>query len=607
MGLITIELLEDYRTENGSGYNAFIDQDIHVDAYGFPYFPAYLTRLSLMEIGKDVLSNDEFEGIFGSGSEDGSLVLEHALIGSRQSLLWALKESEDKILTNPLLVLSEFSKIEKYFHEGKECTYRVLDAGLMFEQCFTLDEKYADAFSNLITRCDKFMFGSGKIRMSVDWNVDKSFVYGGLSTGDPCNSEICVSDKNKRMRMNFRLKLLSQTCVKMPLDVMCDTCTHIPGELVRSSLDDNIAMPENVKVSFAFPEVEGKRTLPVTNSFMLTKADKTQLRDKLSEGRNADDFEQLKRLGGCYIDDVLATNIRAVSVETECGKIVKSVDGELKTFTFEAISPNQTFLGFFEGEAEELNEVARYVANSPYLKIGEFTECGLGLCQIEIVHTCSLIEETTIEASEFRVDVVSPLALKSGNGLYCESLDIFLAELKRIFNDDDVDIELAWRNTEVAQGFSQNWIAKMPVMHLISGGSSFLIKRKNGGNLAVKTGSSFVGELNEFGYGEINVVPMKHTYYRTIEKVPFERMDVNIQTPADKKPGLALINSLNSRCARRLAHSYGRGDAREFCDSFYLQVCEKIKQALGVQTVDAAILEEYLSGICEVGKFLTRN
>ena len=668
MGLISIELIDDYRSEGNNGNNAYIDEDVYYDAYGFPYFPAYLMRNSLLKIAKNTLSKDEIEGIFGNEENAGSLVLEHALIGSRASMLYAIVSSGDKILQNQKLVLSQFTQTKRYYSNGRECTYRTLNNGLIFEQCFTLDEKYEQTFESLVSQCTSFSSGSGRVRCEVDWDIDKSFVYGNpeksavdfsLECEGGCGREVCddcdccdvmrgdaehasvqhtsVAPGNTKARMHYSLKLLSETCVLEPLDAMNETKTFIPGELVCRALGLDEAGARGVKTSFAFCEIDGERSYSAPASFLNLKTDKKQIRDKLSSGRKPNDFDQLKKISESYISDPNKTKVRTMSVEVEYGKIEKC-DPESDFVLYQAIRAGQTFKGFFEGDVCELKKIAKRAEVDPFIKIGEHTENGFGLCEIKLdgltwskiddacVSDCATADiNTNVDAgtisntaerdrasvascaNELRVDVASALVLRKSNGLFTDSQDEFLRALCKLLEVDDLEMVLGWRNTDQAQGYSKQWLEKKPIMHLIKAGSTFLVRRKCKEPIYFSDNTAFIGEFTEYGFGEIKIHAMEHLYYRTQDSVSFDYMKAKVDKPLDKKPGRALVNMLHEFCAQRLAHSLGQNDAARFYNSMYKTAKHDVQNALDIQSGDSVVLDEYIAGIQEMCNVLAAD
>lgn len=609
MGLITIELIDDLRSNFGDRNISYIDEEVYHDIYGFPFLPAWEIRNSLFGIAQEILTEEEIRGIFGDPSQEGSLVMENAVIASRESLRYALVSSSDNRIRNPHMVLKQFTEDRKYFRGGKECSCRLLNSGLVFEQCFRLDRKYRSSFERLVSACVGFEHCSGRVHCDLDWDLGEEFVYGsGELSGGGKKAEYGFhreTEGSGLCRMEFSLKLLSPLCVFEPLDVTHETKNFIPGELIEKALHTDRSITDRIRTSFAFCEVDGERSQPVSIAFSVLKTDKNELRDKLSDGRRPNDFSQLKKLSGLYMNSVEAEDVLLCSVETEYGKVHLKKQKNETVLSYQAISAEQTMRGFFEGPGECIDAVLESITEDRYLKIGDFSEIGFGLCRIQVERLWNIdCTEDEKNAEEIRVDVLSPVAIQQDNGVYTDCAEQFLAAMKRFYNMDDLEIISNCKDTDMIQGYSREWIKKNALMYLIKGGSSFRIRSKSGRMIPVCNRTVFVGNYTQYGFGELNICSMKDMYYRTAKKLCFDRYNKNIGVPFDTKPGKSFMRQLRTVYIRALAVALGRIDAENFYGSYYTFARDLIKEQFDCEVDEAEVLEQYLSGIREACEYI---
>lgn len=604
MGLITIELIDDFRSECGSIYNSYIEEEVFYDVYGFPYLPAWMIKNSLQRLAEKMLNQYEQEQIFGSNDKKGVLMMEDALIGYRESMKYAVINSGDGRIQNPKVVLQKFINTKTYLKDGKEQSFRVLNKGLIFEQCLRLPEQYRASFQKLVDSLNTIIYGSGRIHCEVDWDVNEGFVYG---LGRKNTKDLPDFEETEELcRMEYSLKLLSPVCVSDPLDVTYSSKDFIPGRLIYDSLHmDRIAKIRNVKASFAFCDIDGQRGQASSASFSVLKTDKKQLRDRLSFDRKPDDFEQMKRLSGLYIDDVGAKYIKARSVDMQYIKIIKLNSEEEKVYSCHVITSEQVFRGFFEGTREDLAEMRRSIETDPYLKIGAFQEEGLGLCRIEIENIKNQKQIENIQSvKEIRIQVNSPAALRLENGLYTDSAEAFLNEMKRLLELDDLEISNNCKETETIQGYSSEWLKHKPVMYLTKAGSVFRLRRKSGKDITFSKEIAFLGDFNADGFGEIRITPMEDCYYRSIGKSRFDRYSQEIAKPYSLVPGKMFVRQLQTDWICHASHLLGRNDGKEFYEKLYENAKTLIQNYLGYETEEEVVLENYLKGIREITEYM---
>ena len=602
MGLLTIELIDDFLNDSNNIYSSSVDKEVFYDIYGFPFIPAWIIRNSLRKLAEKLLDETETISIFGDSTHKSALDMENAIIASWASMRYAIIMSKDPRLVSVLRILRQFTKAETYIRDGKKCTCRLIKSGTFFEQCFRIPDQYRNAFELLARNLNSLVCGPGRVRCYVTWDRNEyDYVYG--SCGNASRPLIFPkASKTDTYLMEFSLTVLSSVCVHEPTDTTNNSADFIPGNLIKACLQLPEPISERVRVSSAYVDIEGKRGIPSPVSFSVLKTDKNQLRDHLSDGRRADDFDQLSRLPAMYIADTNAQDLTACSVNQEYVgfPVTDTETNKEHMIVCRAIAVEQIFRGFFEGSASDLRYVRKQISNNPYLKIGNYTEEGLGLCRLAIESVSKAVScKNQHEAKEIRVEAVSPLAIRFENGLYTASTEVFLEEMKRLLGADDLEIVRVCKDTEMIQGCTEKWLKRNPVMHLIKKGSVFRLRRTSGKAIQLSQKTCFIGDFTYDGFGELLITPMTDRYYRTIINTMFNQYTVRLDNPYDIIPGRALVRQMKAEIIRDTAHSFGIIDSTSFRDLFYKEAKTLQDDTLGYEADDSLFLETYTNGLNE--------
>ena len=599
MGIITIELTEDFRGNFGNRGGSSIDEEVFYDAFGFPYFPAWVIRNTLYAAAEEVLGEEERAAIFGDGQKAGALRMENAIIGYRESMKCGVIALHDNRIAGLQPVLRKFTKVGKFYRDGQEKTARLLNRGLIFEQCIRLDPSYRQALEKLLAKCRCLQGGTGRIKLEADWERGENEVYGTLDKRDTYPSDGKVFGDTDACRLYYSLKLLSPVCISEAWDTSYETRTYIPGELLLRALPIEQEKEKRIKASYAFSEIGGKRSEPVSIAFSVLKTDRSALRDRLSSGRRPDDYDQISRLSELYTDGTGKEEVTSRSVEREYGTVrFLGPEGE-KTVSYHAIRPEQVMRGFFEGPAEVLSEISNALKKDPYLKLGSLTDAGLGLCRIEPDERLDTLSEENEDAGEIRAELLSPAALRLGNGLYTDTAEALLLALRRLYGIDDLVLVSFLRETRMVQGYTPEWPKTHQVMYLMKEGSSFRVKSESGKRIPVGQETVFIGDFTADGFGEVRITPMEDHYYRKMVFSPFSRYDAAPERVYDPKPGKQFIRALREEHAKKLALALGQADGEDFYRVYYRKARGFLDTLLDYEPDEQMVMERYLQGIQE--------
>ncbi|MBQ7577938.1 MAG: hypothetical protein IJT21_06715 [Synergistaceae bacterium] len=590
MSLLRIELLESCNPVSERSYNTLLNEDVFYNRYGLPYLPAWFIRTRLYSIAQKILNPEKVNAVFDS------LILDDALIAYNNSLVNAIESSDKKFIRFPQNVLGKFTHIETKFINGVEVGVRMLDRGLIFEQYFTLDDEYYGDFCECVKN---FTSLNTNQPSRIESEIDKHYIRPRINT-----QIIEWEEDHKYSRINYKLNLLSSTCITNELDTNSTSMQYIPGYEILRAVKTKFA-DLNIKCSCAYPEIENKRGFPVPISFTVLKTDETQLRDKISLGRNDGDNSQTKGLANLWAADIDNCDIKAVAIELERGII--SQDGE-KFSDYQAISSGQIFRGFIEADSETLRKIYDYFVRGGYISIGSFNNIGFGRAYLTIDSLDEESQQESQNVQEFTLEIMSPLVMKNSEGVYYDGQDALINELERKLNlPGQLEIMRNYKSSVQVVRFCDDWDEFYPVEYAMSAGSIFRIKRKDNQEINISPlKSSFIGEYNESGFGEIFAAPSRDIYYRTIAKSKARKENLFIDS--NTKPGKYLLRSLNDDYINMTAEYFGRLDAEEFYTKFFEKnAFITISELAGTHFDKGEILERYLYGLAETCKNLLKR
>lgn len=521
-------------------------------------------------------------------------MLDDALIADFTNLVNAIESSDKKFIRFPQNVLGKFTHIESKYINGFEVGVRFLNRGLIFEQYFTLDDKYHNDFTECVkkfTRLDTSHHS--RIESEINWHYDKPRI----------NVKFIKWEENRKYsRINYKLNILTKTCITNQLDTNSTSMQYIPGyEILRAV--KKIFSGSNIKCSCAYPEVDNKRGFPVPASFSCLKADKSQIRDKISLGQREGDNDKTKGLANLWVNDINNSEIKAVSIELERGII--SYDGE-NFSDYQAISSGQIFRGFIESDSETLRKIYDYFIQDGYISVGSFNNIGFGRAYLRI-DSLEESQQTPQNVKEFTLEIMSPLVMKNFEGVYYESKDSLINELEKRLNLPG-QLEIIRNNKSSVQvvRFCEDWDEFSPVEYAMSAGSIFRIKRKDNQEINIAPlRNIFIGEYNESGFGEVFAAPSRDIYYRTMTRNKAKKENLFIEPYS--KAGKYLVRSLNDDYIKMISEYFGRLDAEEFYKKFFDEnAFIMISELAGSHFDKAEILERYLYGLSEACKNLLK-
>ncbi len=269
------------------------------------------------------------------------------------------------------------------------------------------------------------------------------------------------------------------------------------GSFENASKEEYISVLKGTSFFDAYPYVDGKMLLPIPSVYYADKHKIREHRRKVECGKVSTlDIHSCALLGdesipkegeqridlGKYVDLSDEKSISPYSVAMN-GKlhIALATDKERsKMFRYEAIAPNQVFLGVIvcpDDLSDKFEKILKGDGVKSIFYLGGSKGSGYGRCAVSSVERCTYEElyESLHKASAdniFTVYAASNLILLDENGKNTGEISTALLEEK--LGVKNIKLEKAFSSTYVAEGFNHTWRARQVQQTAVSAGSVFV-------------------------------------------------------------------------------------------------------------------------------------
>lgn len=313
---------------------------------------------------------------------------------------------------------------------------------------------------------------------------------------------------------------------------------YIPGSTVRGALISRHLKANNstldageektrrfffdgsVRYLNAYPsDASGHRMLPVLYSWFCEKGQSSPVFDLSVEEEHAlkqpksagQGFSRLVRNGN-ESSVIFRSAERRINVHTDRGdrNRGRSTEGEGALFRYEAIAPEESFIGVILCEKnEDASEVETMIKQSPEFLIGGSHNAGYGRVEVSILDSTSgskwcehgdtnnSHDETTITLS-----LLSDTIIRDTSGQPASEPDP--ADLVKALGAKELKLLRAFKKTGIAGGFNRKWGLPLPQVQVIKAGSVFVYQASGKINPEVLEWSG-IGERRAEGFGRVAV------------------------------------------------------------------------------------------------------
>ncbi len=326
-----------------------------------------------------------------------------------------------------------------------------------------------------------------------------------------------LSDNCEYHALDYYILLVTPTCFYEPYADEETTTLYVPGgrirELLRKSglieTDEDGNEEEGLICTNAYISDGIKRLLPVPLSDAVVKLDKTQMRCRLSPGRDPHRSEQILMLQNSYTGDMQSNLLEHVKPETE--RIESLTRGKT-----DALSAGQTFRGIIYGTDEQIRRIADFFMDDPVVELGFLSEEGFGEGCVFVERAREKLLPASIMANHFDLCCVSNTLILNDAGMSATDADDLLQEIEYVLDMPGV-FEIESKYTGIYKDYDVNirWGREGSVDRCISKGSALRIRTRDGKPVDISPiVHAFIGERTADGWGEIVAFPAREGYYR---------------------------------------------------------------------------------------------
>ena len=538
--IIRIELLSDLCSYSGEVYNTVVDTDVVYDNYGLPYIPAKRIKGCIRESALDLQKMgliSHYEEIFGKeGNRQSCFTLSNAYIENYDKTVNALASYPVKALTEKQKVLAQYTYTRTQTAIDNETgsaienslrTLRVVKKGMVFEAELHFNDAVLAAHKEYIDEFTK------AVSITKHMGISRTRGLGLVSMS-------CLSDNQKQERhllfdkqkltdscfMEYSIHLKSNMICKSSLGNEAKSEDFIDGGKVLGIIAGALGKEEYQKimndiiVSNAYIEVDGKRTIPGRNSLQKVKNQKykngaMKIVDMMYHNPNKGQNLQYTPANIAYISD----NGKVTSVDTEISYHhqrpddksighVTSSNGQF--YQLGSICSGQTFKGYISASknVEETIVDAIRKLGSVRMGYGKNSEFGEVTFTLDSVKNISVNEINKTIFHDAELSLIADMILYNDNGMLVADIKTLESYLRSFFGVEDIKVETPFVTYKTIGGFNVTWGRRKQIFNAIAKGSVMKLHSEKG--IPVTMGAPyFIGERNSEGYGEVKFTPVK--------------------------------------------------------------------------------------------------
>lgn len=534
---ITIRLLSDLSTRNGTSFGSTIDSDVCTDANGLPYIPAKRLKGLLKQAYLDYIDisgdGDETERYFGeSDSSLSPIYISDARINTDTITAFDEADRRDLFLNRDLFIYNRSqTRIDENTGSAKDGSLRttsVVKKG--FEFVFTLDTIMEESLLKDVLSQFRYM-GSNRTRglgkVSLSWEKQKE---------ENKNHEFVKGSKE------YAVLLKAKTDILIPSQRTNESSDYIPGSsllgffayryIKEHNLEDNaeensqfrdIFLRKKVSFSNAYiSDEEGKEYLPLP-SFLQKRKNKSFPEEKdyvnglkhsfVSQEEVSEDNkkkQKMKAVSGYGIlnfDSILKKDV-SFSINyhhkrdwEKCGDGTIS-DGDF--YQYEAIAQGQYFLFHMKSENPALLE--ELLGTLSYVRVGKSKTAQYGELEVVSIKACEE-KSIPITSSRFVLLFDSPfMALNKEGDPVTDGTDL-MEYLNGKFDFLHLKKENCHENlgTILIGGYQMKWNLPKIASYAIDKGSYFAFELPQEATMPSRIS---LGSRKNEGFGNIRVLAL---------------------------------------------------------------------------------------------------
>lgn len=595
MGLLKIKLETDLSFKMQNISLSLFDRDVFLDHAGFPYIPAY---------------------VFRNAVKNENILPKFTMTNARPIGYDVMLSAVQKIKFREANFAANIARVFTKTRNAGKSNLRVLKAGLVF--CANIEAVESDRAQIEHELCTVKSLGkssdSGRVNVSVDWNV-------GLIDASAIAKKLHAKFESgkKYNTLNYSIQIRSPLCFRDMQNIKHRALSFMPGNKLMEYVAENYSAPfggnssasacgcvidafadSDIKFTNAYVSVNGKRSVPAPISFTYRKIDKTILCDRLSEGKKADDRNQLCVFGDAYLDSV--TDLKILNAGIEYNRVYSKPEVHSAEDYVEGIAEGQILCGSIHGTTEQIEQLYKFFVAKPLFQIGDFCETGCGEVLIKID---SLEEKKTPSQmlSRFDIYLTSPVVMINQYGQYSIDEDDLIAEIEYTLGVKNIlEIEKSFSNIVGITDYNVLQHEDEPAFKAINRGSVLRLRTKDGSKVDVSLLEKNIGERVSEGYGEVFVTEAVDAFYRTCESVDADAFKFELPFSDEEiSRGKKIEKRALSLCLMDRIDALGRIDSHEI-ESYLsvtipIEVLQVLNEHYNLEVADSLLTSWYLDGL----------
>lgn len=528
---LKIELLSDFCTGSGEGFNSTVDTDAVFDEYGFPYIPAKRLKgcirescLELEELG--MVPMGCVTEIFGREGDDPSLFsLSDAYPKQYEEMLSDLLGEKDKILTNFQNVagLYSYTRTQTSLDSNTGAaeknslrTIRVVKKGMLFEADLIISPRMTKEEKEYLKLATELVTHMG-IHRTRGLGTVKIICQEEKKEG---RQEAVHWKFGERNRIFYSIFLKSSMLNKSPEGNQTKTQPYIEGGKVLGLLAEGLGKErfqeltkDELIISNAYIMHGEKRCTPLSVSLQKRKDqgfDEKGSMEVMDMLYARDIHEQMTPVGGKFVDP----DGYVVNVDTEINYhhrrpedksigYANGLDGSA-FYQMEAIHKKQKFGGMILATKKQAEIICSIFSSMRETRMGYGRNTQYGAVELSIDGVESIEEKKPEKlVYDFQIKLNTPVILYNQNGMYSADVNVLCTYLGEVLGVEDLALGQMFLTYETIGGFNVTWKRRKPIITAIGKGSVCTFHTDIG--VAVENGEIlFLGERISEGYGEVS-------------------------------------------------------------------------------------------------------
>ena len=535
MAVIILELLGDVCLDYYSQSGEHLRYDVPTDPLGLPYIPMY--------------SALEKQGISLDGIQIGL-----GRLMNYDGLVCGVRELLNCEEFSPRLVLDNYTKIYQLKDDRGRFVCRVLKRGLVFEAEVCGDDERLGEFSRALEGIDRIGFTnymiSGKVKMTLLRSRP------GTASTRRAGHQLPPLVKDKEYyRLDYVIETSSPLCIFSPFEIKDKCKSYIPGEVlldfIREHIDsyyDGEFETGRLRVSNAYPEMEGTRSLPAPDAMTLQKLNKKVLHNRLAPSPGEAAAVQTVRIDGQFVARFAERTIERCEPQlVRIHPVLAEDDLSGRQSVRNAIGEGQRFSGFMTGSDEQIRALYRLFGDHPRFSLGNYVEEGYGEVFFKIRRIQEGMDYPEQLFRTFDLYCLAPMLLYDDKGMYrydAEALKSVVEE--KLGCQGRLKVIRSFMNSAVCHRLDRRLNEDTSQVLAVAMGSA--VRFGTIDDLPVNVAPirhTFLGSGKRRGYGEILIEPPHDVFFRACRKVTLPLYQLIVLTNArDLQESMLIIRHM---------------------------------------------------------------